>query len=853
MKKFLRRFLIIFSITLVVLIGLTAAGAAIFKKQIGGRIVQEINEQISTELTVTDINLSFFKNFPYAAVVLKDVVLNDAQEGVLLEAKDIAFNIGLMGLIRSNFKLDAATVSNGAITIRIDEQGKANYLIFNNEKESEEAADDSDNSNIKVELSQTQLQNMELIYADELTEQYYNMVLDKADFTGSFAQNQFNLISKADITSRFVDISDIRYLPGQKLSYDAELQINLAESIYQLQKVNVQLGENIFKIDGAIEQRQSGPYFDLFITSEEGSIQGVLQLLPEEYLATLGDFSSKGDFHFEALIKGEYNKDLNPEVSAQLSLEEGSISSPRLSNDLKDVSFNTDYSNGKYRENSSSRLLIQDFSGYFNRELIEMEMRIDNFDQPEVDFQLDGALPLNTVYGLLNNPSITAGSGEVEIQDLRLTGNYADMIRPSRIANVNTSGSIEFDDASLTLNQEKLILDRGTLQIENNQMTLGDLKLEGAGSELILSGQAFNLIPVLFADSLNSQNAELEFEAELVGDQLDIDRLLVATDLQLNQQDTTSLPEEQIDSLKTRQLQKREKLTKFLNGTFKTNIANYNYGDIEGSDFTGILSFDNNTMDIRGGTNAMDGQLQLDGHMVFDQEPRLEARITTENIDIKEFFAQTNNFDQEVLTEQHISGQLNSNILINAFWSENGEFLMDKLNVMAEIDINDGLLKDFELLKAFSSFVKVKELENIKFQDLKNYLEIRRQTLYIPVMFIQSNALNMSISGQHNFLNEFDYYLKVNAGQVLTERLKKYDPVLEPVRAHKKGFFNLHYNIQGNLADYSFKSAKRQVKAEFDRSEIRKKEIQMSLDDAFNGARLIQEPADWQDATESDQ
>jgi AsmA protein len=201
MKKFLRRFLIIFSITLVVLIGLTAAGAAIFKKQIGGRIVQEINEQISTELTVTDINLSFFKNFPYAAVVLKDVVLNDAQEGVLLEAKDIAFNIGLMGLIRSNFKLDAATVSNGAITIRIDEQGKANYLIFNNEKESEEAADDSDNSNIKVELSQTQLQNMELIYADELTEQYYNMVLDKADFTGSFAQNQFNLISKADITS----------------------------------------------------------------------------------------------------------------------------------------------------------------------------------------------------------------------------------------------------------------------------------------------------------------------------------------------------------------------------------------------------------------------------------------------------------------------------------------------------------------------------------------------------------------------------------------------------------------------------------------------------------------------------
>lgn len=852
MKKFFRRFLIISGISIVLILGLTAAAAAIFRKQIGGRIVQEINKQITTELTVSNINLSFFKNFPYAAVVLKDISLKDTQEGVLLEAKDMSFKLGLLGLIRSNYQLDAATISQGAITIRIDEKGNPNYLIYKTTETTTESSEENKENNIKVSLTETRLVDMELIYADELTEQYYDIVMDRADFTAAFAENKLNLLSDANITSRFVDIGDIRYLPGTKLAYQANLNINLEESIYQLEEVNFQLGENIFKVDGAIEQRQNGPYFDLFVTSEAGSIQGVLQLLPAEYLAHLGDFSSKGDLHFEALIKGQYNKDLNPEVSAQLSLENGSISSPRLSNELKDVSFKTDYSNGKYRDNSSSRLVIQDFSGYFNRELIEMEMRIDNFDEPEIDFKLDGALPLNTVYGLMNNPSITAGSGEIEIQDLHLQGNYADMIRPSRIANVTTAGIIEFDDASLTLNKEKLILDRGTLQLDNNQLTLDGLKLEGAGSELILSGQAFNLIPVLFADSLNSQNAELEFQAELTGEQLDIDRLLVATDLRLDHQDATAIPEEQVDSLKTAQLQKREKLTKFLNGTFKTNIANYNYGKIEGTDFTGILSFNNNTMDIRGGTNAMNGQVQLDGNMVFDQEPRLEARISTEGIDIKTFFAQTNNFDQGVLTDKNISGQLNSNILIHAFWSEKGEFLMDQLNVLAEVDIDDGMLQDFGMLDAFSSFVKIKELENIKFQDLKNYLEIRKQTLYIPAMFIQSNAMNLTISGQHNFLNEFDYYLKVNAGQVLTERFKKYDPSLEPVKARRNGFFNLHYNIQGNLEDYSFKSAKRQVKAEFDRSEIRKKEIQRSLDEAFQGARLLEEPADWQDADPSE-
>jgi len=853
MKKFLRRFFSILGIALVLIIGLSAAAAAIFNRQIGGRIVQEINQQLLTELSVEEIDLSFFRNFPNASAVLKNVQLKDTQEGLLLEAQTISFKLGLFSLLRSNIQLESATISKGAITLRINEQGQANYQIYRTTQNSDTRDSVKEKSNIRVSLQETRLQDMELIYADELTEQYYNIILDRADFSGAFAQSQFNLLSNAEITSRFVDIGAVRHLPGTKLSYQADIQINLAESIYQFEQLDVQLGDNVFKVDGAIEQRDNAPYFDLFVTSEEGNIQGVFQLLPQEYLSLLGDFTSKGDFNFEALIKGAQAQNLNPEVSAKLSLTDGRISSPRLNNDMKDVSFQADYTNGKFRDNGSSRLVIQDFSGYFNRELIEMEMRLENFDAPEIDFQLDGALPLSTVYGLLNNPGITAGSGEIEIKNLNLNGSYADMIRPSRIANVRSSGVLEFDDASLTLNREKLILDRGTLELKDNQLLLKGLKLEGAGSELLLSGQAFNLVPVLFADSLNSQNAELEFEAELTGDQLDIDRLLTATDLQIDKRDTSNVAETVVDSIRSAQVKKRKQLTRFLNGTFRTSIEEYNYGDIEGSDFTGILSFNNNIMNIRGGTNAMGGQVQLDGEMVFEAYPRLEARISTEAIDIKTFFAQTNNFGQEVLTQQHISGSLNSNILIYAYWSEQGALLDDQLNVLAEVDINEGELKDFKILEAFSTFVKVKELKNIKFRDLKNYLEFRRKNLYIPAMFIQSNALNLTISGQHNFANEFDYYLKVNAGQVLTERFKKYDPSLDPVKARRNGFFNLHYNIYGHLEDYSFKTAKRQVKAEFERSQIRKKEIQLSLNEAFVNARLLEEPVEWQDAEANNQ
>ena len=50
------------------------------------------------------------------------------------------------------------------------------------------------------------------------------------------------------------------------------------------------------------------------------------------------------------------------------------------------------------------------------------------------------------------------------------------------------------------------------MSLEDNQLLINDIKLEGAGTELILRGKAFNVIPVLFADSINSKNAELEFQ-----------------------------------------------------------------------------------------------------------------------------------------------------------------------------------------------------------------------------------------------------------------------------------------------------------------------------------------------------
>merc|ERR1712098_807706 len=135
----------------------------------------------------------------------------------------------------------------------------------------------------------------------------------------------------------------------------------------------------------------------------------------------------------------------------------------------------------------------------------------------------------------------------------------------------------------------------------------------------------------------------------------------------------------------------------------------------------------------------------------------------------------------------------NAKILIEAFWDEKGIFLDDKLKVLAGIGIAEGELKNFELLENFSTLVNIKDLKNVKFTNMQNFLEVRKRRLHIPAVFIQSNALNLTISGEHSFDQEIQYNIKVNAGQVVVNKFKRHDPSLSPKKARRKGWFNLYY------------------------------------------------------------
>lgn len=842
MNKYLKKFLVWTSIFIGVLLLTLVVVAAFFEDQISNRLVKEINKQLKTELQVGEFNLSLLSGFPDASANLHNVKLDDALKGTLLEAENLAFRFGLFSLLSSNIKVHSIVVEDGSLYVKKDKRGRVNYNIIKESSSTTESSEEG--AGVGLSLDEAKFNRVEVIYADQTLDIYTKFHVNKAVASGEFSSEQFSLLSFADIRSHFYQSDGEKFLVDEDLIYDAKIDVDFAKGKYEFEDVSVGVSGNVFNVDGLMERIKGGTNYDLKITSDEGSIASVVALLPPEQQTSVEDIDSRGTFYFNGTINGKQTKSSNPAVTVEFGLDNGKISSEKLGNALKDVSFTAKFTNGKRKNNRDSYFEITDFKGYFNRELIEGRLKISNMDNPLIDFNVDGVLPLESVYKMLGYDIITDGDGEMEFKKIRLKGKLNDIISPYGIGRVNTSGEIEFDDASLTINNQEVVFDKGLMRFQDNSLKVSDLVMESPGNNIELQGTFLNILPVLFADSLNSKQAELKFNAALNASKFDLDKLLLITAIPV---DEGEVSEAVMDSLKVDKIHDRERITNFLKGKIEAKIDDFNYEKIDAEDFRGTLEFDNNEMLVKGKVNTMEGRMLLDGTTYFEDRPKVEAKLTCERINIKEFFRQAENFGQEVLVDKNLKGKLDAKFFIEAFWDEEGTFLEKKLHILGDVGITNGELVGMKMLYDFSNYIKIQDLRKIKFTDLHNYMEVKKGKIYLPAMFIQSNAMNMTISGSHTFENKIDYNVKVNAGQVLWNKFKKHNSRMKPQKAKKKGWFNLYYRIYGPIETFAYESDKKRVKRSFEASDNRKRRIQKELRKQFGDIVSIEEPTDWKD------
>jgi len=802
---------------------LCVAVAAIFEKQIGEKLIAVLNESIETEIKVGAFDLSLLRNFPKVSAQLEEVDLLDLNSTSLLKAKTVSFNLGLLSLFGGNTKIPEVQISDGTVFIQLDKKGVGNYNIFKKEEGSEV-------KDFAIDIEKAIFENVTVIYTDLRGPHEVKIGIEDGNISGRITGKAFDLKVLGDLRSEYIDLDHHKYLVNTPATMDAEMHIDLKKRKYTFTKASLVIDENPLQLGGSIQTTKIATEFDLQVLSKKGDVATLISFLPKQYTKSISDFKSSGDFTMVGKIKGPLSDNQNPAIDLLFGLTDGQIKSRKFNQTIKKVNFKGKFTNGDNNNNKTSYLQIKDFKGSFRGEPLKFNLAIRNLDRPSLNMTLDGKIATADIVEIIDSPILTDGKGTIRVKSLGINGLIKDLTDPSRMTRTKTKGRAELKDISFNLNKEQVDISDGRFLLTGNKMSLSTIKINTVDSDISLSGNCYNLIPVMMADSTLKEDIRLRFNGNLISEQLDLDAL---TKLFAKTEVVGSGDQEIFDSGAKSQ---EQILTGFLQGTFSAKVDKFHYNKIEGSNFKGQLEIEENELMIEGKANGMGGDWILDGTVFLEDKVNADARLSCEGIDIKEFFRQANNFGQNVLRTEHISGTLLANLKIESFWDEDGTFNLDDLHVLGDVAIADGGLDNFEMLYSFSKYIKADDLRHVRFTTMRNWLEVKNRKISIPNMFIQSNALNMELCGMHSFENKIDYNFKINAGQLLVNKFRKQDTQF--IREQRDGLINLHYRVWGSIKDYRVKSDPKYVKTKLRHTRARKIRIQNTLKKEFGNLNI---------------
>jgi hypothetical protein len=870
-----------FSFTLFFLVLLIVA--QIYEDKIGVLVIKSINKSLKKPMTVENVDLTLIRTFPKASVVLTNVKIPDNRKGTLLKTQTMALQFGILTLFKDVIDVQAVIVSNGSLNISIDKKGKENYDIFIPTEE----IDDKEEKDIRIDLKNARLEAIHLNYKNQQVKQSGIVLVEDLTLSGNFSTRQFDLKSAAELKIKSLKTKEGELLSGRSVAYQMAAKVDLDKGQYILKNTNLYIESNKFTVDGKVITQPNFTDFDVSLTGVDGSLSAVISLLPKEQIPFLEDFTTRGDFHIESNIKGRLSEKEVPAIDLKFGLKDGYLSSERLKNEIKNVSFEVRFENKIKAADKKSFVEMIGFEGELLGEKLDANLFIHDFDNPLIDLRFQGKIPMAEAFALLQTDFVETVSGTLEFKEIILEGYYQDMLSVARIPNIKANGLITFEDMNFELKDEKVNFGRGQVFINNNNLQVNNIDIEVAQNNLNFKGSFKNLLPLLLQDSSSTEPVKLVFNTEMQTEKIDLDKLLAfvqkvqtpteteaKVDLKPNAETLTAkgnvTASPYYEFLKMFDGEFRVKVGNFKYDNIKAqnckgdltvenaqvllqnvSIQDFEYGKITAKNFSGDLAFQGKMMILKNvAVNTMGGNIKLTSNVFLEDETYIDGFVECQGLDGYTLFNQMDNFGQDVLIDKNIRGDLDAKMKIKAYLDKEGNVLYDKLYLLADVTINNGELIDFKMLEDFSTFVKVSDLKNIKFTNTRNQLEFKNRKLTIPAMFIQNNAVNLTIAGWQGYDLDFDYVIKVNAGQTIANKFKRFNPNRSPIKAKKDGWFNIYVHVFGNTDKYEFEYGKKIVEEALEASSnLKFQQIQNDIATEFKENPLV-EPEEWKNNAE---
>jgi len=282
------------------------------------------------------------------------------------------------------------------------------------------------------------------------------------------------------------------------------------------------------------------------------------------------------------------------------------------------------------------------------------------------------------------------------------------------------------------------------LVIENLQGSIGE-------NNMVLSASIGN-----FADSLVGN---MYGSFELYSDLLDFNQLLNYQQPQEASEGTASDSAEAHEPPKINEME-------FPNIDFTVNIGELHYGKHKVYGMNGklrtsnakVLYLDRFVTSPEGrGTLELNGQLNV----ANPKQYVLSADLNLKGVDVGDLNLELESGDSTYLLKDNFRGIVDARGLAEIFITPELKVDMPSSVAQFNVTVNDGALINFTPLQAAGKFLDSKDLNNVRFDVLRNNFTLMDSRIIIPMMNVESTVGQMLIVGEQGLDGSYLYLVRV--------------------------------------------------------------------------------------------
>ncbi|MBS1556267.1 MAG: hypothetical protein JSU09_15215 [Bacteroidetes bacterium] len=800
MKK-LAKVALYLGLLLAVLLIAGVASIFLFKDRIIQEFVKEANKSLNTPVKIGMIEISTWRDFPNLAIVFTDVYVEDSHPGdyPLLTARRISFYMNPLDAWRGNYAIRGLQVNDSEANLKINAQGKNNFTIVK--------AGDSKGGSISFDLKNVKLSRTSFNYNDYQSHQHHVLSSESLTASISVKSDIYKIDARGAITSHQIGIGSQLFLQEKEFLLKTQVDYDDLQKKVLINSGNLKINKTDFELAGRYEFKTKNN-IDLQVKGKEATAQTLLALLPSSVGNQMARYQSRGNVFFDLKLKGEISDTRDPMLSVSFGCTDATFFHPDYDSKIEHANLEGSFSTPAFGNLRNAVLHLRNVTGDLNGKTFNSNLSIHNLEKPTVDFYFKGELDAASIQKFYPQEEIKKMEGTLKA-DFSVKGELALLKKKVTAQQVKTEGSLELQDLNIVFGKQQMHFNHvnGSLQFNNNDLAMSNLKGEFERSDFLLNGYFKNVITFLLFE-----NQPIGIEADLQSNYLDVDQLFGLGFGQTNSS------------------QYKFSISPHLYLNFNCDIKRLTYKRFRPANIKGNLLVKNQVAVSRNiAMQAMGGDLSLDGWVDAKNAKSIEVSTAFKlnGIYVDSVFYVFENFYQNFIEDKHLRGQAYADVSMDLTLTENLKLISKTLVADVSATIKKGELNNFAPLQGLKKYLDDESLSQLRFADLKNDIRIEGETIYIPQMEIKSNVTTIQLSGTHTFDQKIDYRVAAPL-----RNKKKIDPdeAFGAIEEDKKGQTKIFLKITGTTDKYEITYDQTAVKKKII-SDL-KKEVQ-ELKDAF--------------------